>query len=1299
LLYCAAFPYIKVKDAVGNASDALIIDIANYMPFAGGDGSSGNPYQVSNTAQLNAVRDYLGSYFIQTANITVDTATYPDWSPIGTAAAAFTGNYDGDGHRIGGLKINTTASSSADTVLGLFGVVGNGAQISDVTLENVDIDVATGSGTSFTSFIGSLAGVNYGTITNCSVTGNIDAASTNIKIGGLVGCNGNGDGTDDGDITGCSANCALNVTVNYQQGHVGGLVGSSFSAGSTITNCTGSGTVTGTGGSTVNSTGVYAGGLIGYASNTDVINCGSNAAVSATNVRTQAHAGGLIGGIVSGCSISNCYSTGNATAGDSSGSTGTKVSAGGFIAYSFSSSSITNCFSTGTATATGTGASTSSGTYAYVYAGGFLGFVSSGSSADNITRCYATGATSAQVNTYGYAFAGGFGGYYTWAHISKSYGTGDAQATSAAGYASAGGFTGYLFGANASSSPSTLTNCYGTGDAAADCVTAERAGGLSGVVQSSTVSYCYSAGIPTVAHATSILKCGGLVGASTAGTIGNSYYDSTVSGKTDTDRGTPETTADMKNAAFVTLLTNAGATWKLVSNLNGGYPVLDGVGIGARPTCLVSYRNGEDTSTVYGTDTVAQGYVFAVPSSISPTNGGKTLSGWYTESAHLWNFSVDTTSAATLLLNATWGSAAPTVTTADVTAFTATTATMGGEVTATGGETVTDRGVVYSSVETMPTIGAANVTQDANGTGTGVFSESVGSLTPHTRYYVRAYATNSVNTAYGSAVSFTTGAAQLGAPSGAAWSGSSATWGGVTNASGYRVQLRKDDADQGTAMSVGAGVPSYNFGLNLWKSGSGAYTFTVTAVGDGTVYTDSAAGLSDSFNYTKPAGISVAMTASIWQGVASVQASNSSSGGFFQTDVVKPTGLEAVKIMLGSGVGGEEVTEGSHTTYLTPERDWYLADIPADIAPGAYVFAWVQIAQDNPATVYQTSITLTVNSAITLSPGTCDFGSLEVGYASAPAEQTVTVTNNGAVSITLTRPFATSYTVGALSATNLAVGSTATFTLQPKLSLGVGSYNETVFVYGSNGASAQAAAKFTVNPLIFYAIGVNPTRTDFGSLAVGYLQPAAQTVTVTNTGNQALTLYQPAAVRYEIGALSATELIPGASATFTVRPKAGLPVGVADETIPVYASNSANAQLDAAFTCTAGTTYTILNGNGATFQHGAPGGSGLTITSSGDFSLFTGLTLNGTFVPPSNYDASSGSTVVTLHHAYLNALSAGTYDLVFHYTNGSATARIVVQDPEAVTGDNDDLVIYGVLTVLAAAALFLALTGKKKVRR
>ncbi|UYZ58194.1 LamG-like jellyroll fold domain-containing protein [Hymenobacter latericus] len=97
-----------------------------------------------------------------------------------------------------------------------------------------------------------------------------------------------------------------------------------------------------------------------------------------------------------------------------------------------------------------------------------------------------------------------------------------------------------------------------------------------------------------------------------------------------------------------------------------------------------------------------------------------------------------------------------TVATAAPTGVSSSGATLGGSVTADGGASVSERGVVYSSTSTTPTLGGSGVTTDANGTGLGNFAKALTGLTAGTTYYVRAYATNAAGTAYGNVLSFAT---------------------------------------------------------------------------------------------------------------------------------------------------------------------------------------------------------------------------------------------------------------------------------------------------------------------------------------------------------------------------------------------------------------------------------------------------------------------------------------------------------------------------------------------------------------
>lgn len=86
------------------------------------------------------------------------------------------------------------------------------------------------------------------------------------------------------------------------------------------------------------------------------------------------------------------------------------------------------------------------------------------------------------------------------------------------------------------------------------------------------------------------------------------------------------------------------------------------------------------------------------------------------------------------------------------TSITSTTAESGGNITNDGGATVTAYGVCWST--SMAPTTDDNYTED--GTGTGEYTSSLTGLTNGTKYYIRAYATNSVGTTYGPTQEFTT---------------------------------------------------------------------------------------------------------------------------------------------------------------------------------------------------------------------------------------------------------------------------------------------------------------------------------------------------------------------------------------------------------------------------------------------------------------------------------------------------------------------------------------------------------------
>ncbi len=195
-------------------------------------------------------------------------------------------------------------------------------------------------------------------------------------------------------------------------------------------------------------------------------------------------------------------------------------------------------------------------------------------------------------------------------------------------------------------------------------------------------------------------------------------------------------------------------------------------------------------------------------------------------------------------------------------------------------------------------------------------------------------------------------------------------------------------------------------------------------------------------------------------------------------------------------------------------------------------------------------------------PGAPTIGTATAGDGQATVSFTPPASNGGAAII--------DYTVTSSPGGLTAKGSGSPITVTG-LTNGV-AYTFTVTATNAAGTSPASAASNSVAPGV-PAMTVS-ALTAFISQIAGYASaPAAQTVTITNTGNQAITLTQPTATNYEIGALSTTDLAVGGTATFTVRPKIGLAVGTYNETINIMglssASTSVSVSVSAQFTVTA----------------------------------------------------------------------------------------------------------------------------------
>ncbi|MCX6277610.1 MAG: DUF1566 domain-containing protein [Bacteroidetes bacterium] len=138
-------------------------------------------------------------------------------------------------------------------------------------------------------------------------------------------------------------------------------------------------------------------------------------------------------------------------------------------------------------------------------------------------------------------------------------------------------------------------------------------------------------------------------------------------------------------------------------------------------------------------------------SATSKSDSSLNCSTAYTR--YIWAYNGCGFSLATTLTQSTQACLVlPIVTASAATSVAQTAATSGGNVTWDGGATVTERGVCWSDSPNPTTAGSKTM----DGGGAGVFTSNLTGLTPNTLYYLKAYAINSVGTAYSEQVRFTT---------------------------------------------------------------------------------------------------------------------------------------------------------------------------------------------------------------------------------------------------------------------------------------------------------------------------------------------------------------------------------------------------------------------------------------------------------------------------------------------------------------------------------------------------------------
>ncbi|HCT30205.1 MAG TPA: hypothetical protein DIW31_05620, partial [Bacteroidales bacterium] len=401
----------------------------------------------------------------------------------------------------------------------------------------------------------------------------------------------------------------------------------------------------------------------------------------------------------------------------------------------------------------------------------YVGALAGALTTATVENCYSTGSVSSQSHSCG----GLVGASQSNSTVKCSFSS-CAVSVSGAKYSTAG-----LVGYNNSAS---IYNSYATGSVTG----ANAVGGLVGNNSgTSTISNCYSKGTVTGSS-----YFGGLVGKNYGTlTCTNSFWDTQTSGQSSSDGGTGKTTAQIKSYS-----TFNSATWDFIGETtngtvdiwgidetgtaNGGYPFLFWQGLESKiyPTITTQAVTDITINTATGNGNITLlGYpnpthygicwsTLASPTiSDNKTDGGATSTTGTFTSAMTGLSSYTTYYVRTYVTNSigtVYGDevsftslpSAPTVTTQAVTNISTTTATGNGNITSLGVPNPTQYGVCWNTTGNPTT--SDSKTEKGGVSSAGAFTSDMTNLTPNTRYYVKAYATNITGIVYGNQVEFTT---------------------------------------------------------------------------------------------------------------------------------------------------------------------------------------------------------------------------------------------------------------------------------------------------------------------------------------------------------------------------------------------------------------------------------------------------------------------------------------------------------------------------------------------------------------
>lgn len=378
------------------------------------------------------------------------------------------------------------------------------------------------------------------------------------------------------------------------------------------------------------------------------------------------------------------------------------------------------------------------------------------------------------------------------------------------------------------------------------------------------------------------------------------------------------------------------------------------------------------------------------------------------------------------------------------------------------------------------------------------------------------------------------------------------------------------------------------------------------------------------------------------------------------------------------------VTDGNLPTGLNLSTNGKITGIPT--APGDYVFT---VTASNDVGSVSKELTITVKDVDPIysiqNSGDINFADAIEGYT--PEVKTITITNDGNQPITLDQPSSTSFDVGTLSKTELNVGETAEFTVQPKNGLLAGSYEEDIVITGTNNGksvSTKVNVKFNVKHNAVKVERKDPTCTEKGNIEYWYCEACRK-------------YFQDEALTKELKQEETILLATGHNLTKvdekkpTVDAAGNIEYWYCEVCNKYFSDEKAEHEITLENTIIAKLPKFVSGAN----QEWTKGSKdGLTFKIDTDIKEFKKVLVDGKELKDKDYDIKSGSTILTLKPSFLDTLSAGKHKIRFEFNTGSVEAYFTVKDKEnssqtesANTGVQNKYGLWIVLLLVAAGGL------------